>query len=112
MTNTNDEVAKVIDLVPRLKKRSAGACMDQKSGDRIDPKDDLVIAVAMELLKTVREEIPDHPLHVLTAVQVVTNTLTQQYIRHYGKEEFTKMVHSAAMKSRMYEAHYSGEDNG
>jgi len=104
MANPKDQGAKVIDLVARIKKRS--------QSDRLSPDKDIVIRLALEILAVVRDETQEYPLHVLTALQVVNNTLAQKYLEHYGKEEFTKMVTSSSIASRMYEAHYTEDKNG
>ena len=95
----NPENDKVIDLVPKIKARAANAV--------IDPEKDLVVSLAMDLLKVLQEETHEHALDVLTALQVVNSTIGRMYVEYYGKEESMKMVTSAAVASKMYEANYT-----
>jgi hypothetical protein len=90
---------KVIDLVPKIKARAANAALA--------PEKDLVVSLAMGLLKALREETHEHALDVLTALQVVNNTIGSMYVEHYGKEESMKMLTAASVASRMYEACYT-----
>ena len=105
MAHPKDEGAVVIDLVARMKQRAEdNACPNIN--------EDIVVRMAMDMLKIVQDETQEHPQHVLTALQVVNNTLASRYLKYYGREEFSKMVHSASIASRMYEAHYTGENDG
>ena len=97
----------VISFAKEVKKRT-GVDLDE---DRIaqgvpqrvpvDPQEDRVVRLAMDLLSVVRRsDASSNPVAVIAALQVVGNTLSQEFVRALGQEQAQKAAAAATTTSR------------
>ena len=87
----------VINFVAEVKKRT-GVVLDAAKIARgapkrvtVDPQEDRVVRLAMDLLSVVRKsDASNNPVAVIAALQVVGDTISQETIRTLGQEQAEK----------------------
>ena len=103
----------VINFVAEVKKRT-GVVLDAAKIARgapkrvtVDPQEDRVVRLAMDLLSVVRKsDASNNPVAVIAALQVVGDTISQETIRTLGQEQAEKAVAAASVISSQYQPEF------
>ncbi len=103
---------KVIDLVEELFKRK-GVKIDVEEVARAHealtkaeitkPEDDIVVAMAMDIIKAVSDRTDTNPIAVVAALLLVGDTLQSEYVRRMGFEGAVRLVAIARQVSSGYQ---------
>jgi len=73
---------------------------------KVDPKQDLVVGLAMDLLSIISPYTDSNPVGVIAALQVVANTIAAEYLKKLGAEMLGKVLAAAHVISNQYKAEY------
>lgn len=78
----------------------------------VDPNKDFVIGMVMDVLSIVSKYADSNPIGVVAALQVVGNTLGQEYLQKLGREKTKAIVAHATVISSQYKPEYrDGKDS-
>lgn len=106
---------KVINLAEELFKRRgvkidvdevARAHAELSKREHVNPEDDLVVAMAMDIVKAVNERTDSNPVAVVAALLLVGDTLQAEYVRRMGFQGAARLVAIARQVSTRYQAEF------
>lgn len=73
---------------------------------KVDPNSDFVIGMAMDILSLVTPYADSNPIGVIAALQVVGNTLGEEYIRKIGRDKVKELLVAATVISQQYKPEF------